>query len=288
MPDPIWTPSIFLDTNAIHNVTSYLIQARKLKLPPYQPEADIKNVREKLRKKLPKNMADLLVNGLCILVYLQSQSENFSAQIFTSRFAFSEMWYGRLDGQAHIRMSLEGVPYRQRQRQGDISELVMANLTQKDYELVEKELDSLLQGLKREFGITISFVEDIGSPDFREISLLSLEIQKRTFLDVIDCTLYACSLAVRATEFITSDGHLFKVINQIRKPGDIEDLNERILWENVQRDILAELKILHLDDGITVDDLVKPTRPNSLGDNISQLHRIKEMRGFFRRKKAIS
>jgi hypothetical protein len=288
MPDPIWTPSLFLDTNAIHNVTSYLIQARKLKLPPYHPEPDIESVKGKLRKKVPKNMADLLVQGLRILVHLQSQSENLGAQIFTSRLAFSEMWYGRLDGQAHIRMSLEGIPYRQRQRQGDFSELVMAYLTQKDYDLVEKELDSLLQGLKKEFGLTILFVEDNGSPDFREISLLALEIQKRTFLDVIDCTLYACSLAVRATEFITSDGHLFTVINQIKKPGDIQDLNERVLWENVQRDILAKLKILHLDDGIIVDDLVQPIRPKSLGENISQLHRIKGRSGLFRKVEATS
>lgn len=283
MPDPIWTPSLFLDTNAIHNATSYLIQAGKLKLPPYHPAADIEDiesVKGKLRKKVPNNMVEHLVNGLRILVHLQAQSENFGAQIFTSRLAFAEMWYGRLDGQAHIRMTLEGIPYRQRQRQGDFSELVMAYLTQNDYNLVEKELDSLLQGLEKEFGITILFVEDNGFPDFREISLLALEIQKRTFLDVIDCTLYACSLAVRATEFITSDAHLFKVINQIKKTGDIQDLNERVLWENAQRDILAKLRILHLDDGITVDDLVQPTRPRSLGDNISQLHRIKGKKRF--------
>lgn len=275
MPDPLWTPSLFLDTNSIHNLTSYLIKARKLKLPPYHPAADIESVKAKLRKKAPDSIVNHLVHGLLLLAHMQSQSENFSAQIFTSRLAFAEMWNGRLDGQAHIRMSLEGIPYRQRQRQGDFSDLVMAYLTQKDFNLVEKELDSLLQGLQKDFGITISFVEDNGASNFREISLLSLEIQKRTFLDIIDCTLYACSLAVRATEFITSDGHLFKVINQIKKPGDIQDLNERVLWENAQRDILAKLRILHLDEGINVDDLVQPVRPRSLKEDITQLHRIK-------------
>jgi len=259
-----------------------LIQARKLKLPPYSSGGDISAVKQKLRSKLPKSIADHLAHGLCTLVYLQTQSEDDSARIFTSRFALSEMWYGRLEGQAHIIMSREGIPYRQRQQQRDISELVMSNLTQKDYELVEKEMDSIFEILRNEFGISIIFVEDNGSPKFQDISLLELEIQKRTFLDVIDCMMYACSLAIRATTFITADGPLFKIINQIKTPSNIQEAIEKVLWENVQRDLVEKLKILHLDNKFTADDLVCPLRPTSLGDDISKLHRLKVRRSIFR------
>lgn len=272
MPGLPQSPSIFLDANSIHNVASYLIQADRLHLPPFQPRASLEVVRGELRNHLPHNLADNLINGLRTLSYLQNQVEQNDARIFTSRLAIAELWYGRLDGQAHIRMSLEGIPYRQRQRQSDISALVLARLTQTDYETVSNEFSNLIQVWYSSYGIEVNFVEDNGAPNPRDVSILALEIQKITFLDVIDCVLLSGSLSILANEFITSDNHLFYVINNLKRLANITDPDERVLWLSAQQAIVDALKRLHLSETITAEDICEPRRPNSLGDNISGLH----------------
>lgn len=272
MPVLHQSPSIFLDANAIHNIASYLIQADRLHLPPFQTRDSLEIVRGELRHHLPHNLADNLINGLRTLSYLQSQVEHGDARIYTSRLAIAELWYGRLDGQAHIRMSLEGIPYRQRQRQSDISALVLARLTQADFETVSNELSNLTQDWYSSFGIEVNFVEDNGAPNPRDVSILALEIQKITFLDVIDCVLLSGSLSILANEFITSDNHLFYVINNLKSLPNITDPDERVLWLSAQQAIVDALRRLHLSETITAQDICEPRRPNNLGDNISDLH----------------
>jgi len=255
-------------------MTSYLIQAQQKALMPYDSgNADLGVIRQALRAELPQGMADILANGLRLLAFLQYIVEQEQAQVFTSRLTLAEMWYGRLDGQAHIRMALAGIPYRQRQRQSDISVLVMSRLTQADYDTVEQELDSFLGNLGTQFGIDIFFIEDNDSTSIRDVTQLALQIQKRTFLDVIDCMLFASSLALLARDFKTGDGHLRTVINRVKNPNSIQDPDERSLWQAVQAVIVEGLQELHLDDSINHHDLVEAKSPGRLPkEHLEQLH----------------
>jgi len=267
-----FSPTIFLDSNALHNILSYLIQARQRDLFPYNKPADLETIRQNLRKDLPQSMANLLIAGLKLLAYLQYQSEQEQAQVFTSRFSIAEMWYGRLEGQAHYRMALSGIPFRHRQRQSDKSALAMSKLTQGDFLQVAKELDNITQSLSDEFGINVQLIEDNNDPNPRDVAQLALELQRRTFLDVIDCYLFAGALSVLATEFVTSDAHLQHVINKLKNPTNIQDQDEKQLWEIAQRDILIELQKLLLNSNLDNNDLVIARKSQSLTDYLGYLH----------------
>ena len=272
MPKPILSPTIFLDTNAIHNAISYLILADQYKLNPFGPVKEISKIKAELGKILPGEFYNHLIDGLYTLDYLQNQVEEKNARVYTSRLTIAEMWSGRLDGQAHIRMSLQGIPYRLRQRQNVINKLVMARLTQADYEKVNNELGGLSQNWYERFGFELTFVED--TTNARDILLLALEIQKLTFIDVIDCILMAGSLAILSSEFITSDAMLFEVMERIKHPKSLADKDQRALWEAAQMSILEQLRILHLDKSIGIGHLVEPRKPSKLKIDVSKLHLI--------------
>jgi hypothetical protein len=273
MPDGLLKPTIFLDTNSVHNITSYLILARRYNLHPFHPHEEIPVIRSTLEGKgLPNGLVDGLISGLRTLAYLQTQVENDDAQIYSSRFTIAELWNGRLDGQAHIRMAAEGVPFRQRQKSRELAELVRDRLTLDDYTLVSNELNSFQEDWKKYFGIEIMFAEDDTHPIFRDISLLALEIQKVTFLDVIDCYLYASSLALLATSFITCDAYLFKTMNFIKNPSQITDATKKLLWQEAQNAILEGMKNTSLNDTLTASDITLPKKASRLGDDISTLH----------------
>lgn len=268
-------PAIMLDTNALHNIASYLIQARRLDLHPYGEIAEGREIRNNLQTilHLPRQMADHLVNGLQALAYLQHEREHNDAIIYTSRLVLLELWNGLLDGRAHINMALAGIPYRRRQSKRNIAQLVRANLTADDFENVREELEG--QDLEARFGIPVRFVEDRDGVESRDIFQVALRIQQIAFIDVADSYIYAAALAVLADQLITTDGELRTLINRIRAPETEEEEGSRALWQTAQQELLVELNILHIPP-LPAEPFVEAVRPRDLPDHISELHLIEE------------
>jgi hypothetical protein len=169
-------------------------------------------------------------------------------------------------------MALEGMPYRHRQKQGTLSRLVLMRLTQPDFEEVSTELDELLTTWDTKLGIRVQLAEDVQKPN--DITALALALQKLAFFDVVDCFLVAASLAVLATEFLTTDGVLAEILEKIKDPSRLVPVHERQLWRVAQQGILAELRKLTLTESLDVADLVQPKRQSSLGADVSRLRLI--------------
>ncbi len=228
-------PTIFLDTNALHYMSSYLRWAQRKNLPPFQSGVTFEQVRNTLRQHMPKSIADLLLHGAKTLAFLQQQVNDQDAAIYTSRFAKAEVIYGVLEGQAHARLAREGLPYRMRQRMGVLSELVSMYLDSQDYQQVVGEWDDFLDRLKNNGHITVSYVED--EEDFSRIAEVAEFLQSRIFMDVVDSWMYACALVMQAEEIITFDGYFKRVINRLHNPQG--DPDWQLLQGNLQKMLAA-------------------------------------------------
>jgi len=222
-------PTIFLDTNALHYISSYLRWAERENLPPFQGGVTFEQVRDALRQRMPRSIADLLLHGAKTLAFLQQQVNDQEAAIYTSRFAKAEVIYGVLEGQAHARLAQEGLPYRMRQRAGVLSELVTMYLEAQDYRQVIREWDYFLNRLKNNGHIMVSYVED--EENFSRIAEVAEFLQSRVFMDVVDSWMYACALVMQAEEIITFDGYFKRVINRLHNPQGEPD------WQQLQSDL---------------------------------------------------
>lgn len=228
---PKFRPTIFLDTNALHYMSSYLQWAEKKSLPPFQDGITFEQAREALRKHMPKDIAAMLLQGAKTLAFLQQQAVQYEAVIYTSRFAKAEVIYGILEGRAYAHMARKGLPFRMRQRAR--SELVSMYLEPQDYQQVIEEWDNFLNLLDKE-DIIILYVED--REDFSRIAEMAEFLQSRFFMDVADSWMYACALVMQAERIITFDGYFRHVINMLHNPQDDRD------WQQLQKDLQEMLK----------------------------------------------
>jgi len=222
-------PAIFLDTNALHYMSSYLQWAKNENLPPFQGGVDFEQARNVLRKHMPEGIADMLLNGAKTLSFLQKQVDQHEAAIYTSRFAKAEVIFGVLEGQAHARMAREGLPYRMRQRTGVLSELVSMFLELQDYRQVIGEWDNFLNSLEDKGGITVLYVEN--EEDFSQIAELAEFLQSRIFMDVVDSWMYACALVIQPERIITFDRYFRRVISGLYNPQGSAD------WQQLQNEL---------------------------------------------------
>lgn len=232
-------PTVFLDTNALHYMSTYLLNARRHELPPYAGgPMDYDDVEAVLKEHLPKRIVECLMNGCKTLAYLESLSENESeaAEVYTSRLSKLEVLYGVLDGQAHAQMARAGgIPYRMRQRDSNLSELVSMYLETEDYETLAAELDNMFFELQCRTGIRISFAEqDKDIPTIIEFAEL---LQRHVFLDVVDCWMYGCAITVQADQILTYDRYFRKVVTCICDPKGRGGEN----WLRLQQAIRGEL-----------------------------------------------
>ena len=228
-------PTIFLDTNALHYMSSYLRWAGKENLPPFQGGVTIEQIGNTLRQHMPKSIADKLLDGAKTLAFLQQEVDQHEAAIYTSRFAKAEVIYGVLEGQAHARMAREGLPYRMRQRAGVLSELVSMYLGSQDYKQVIAEWDNLLSLLEDRGDIKVSYVEEKEGV-FSEIAEVAEFLQSRIFMDVVDSWMYAGALVMQAERIITFDRYFRRVINRLNNPQNETD------WQQLQNDLQEMLK----------------------------------------------
>ncbi len=235
-------PTIFLDTNALHYMSSYLRWAKQKNWPPCQGKVTLNEVQDTLIKNMPKNLAEWILQGAKTLSFLQQQVDEQEADIYTSRFAKAEVIYGVLEGQAHARMAREGFPYRMRQRVGVLSELVSMYLESQDYQQVVGEWDDFLDLLKDKGNIRVLYVED--KADFFRIAEVAEFLQSRIFMDVVDSWMYACALVMQAEGMITFDGYFRRVIGMLYNPQGKED------WQQLQNDLLKTLKEKLLEEPV--------------------------------------
>lgn len=226
---PAFRPTIFLDTNALHYMNSYLRWAEQKNWPPFQGGVTFEKVRDTLCQYMPRNLADSILQGAKTLAFLQQQVDEEKAVIYTSRFAKAEVICGVLEGQAHARMAREGLPYRMRQRAGVLSELVSMYLESRDYQQVMGEWDNFLSLLKDKGNILVLYVED--GEAFSRIAEVAEFLQSRIFMDVVDSWMYACALVMQAERIITFDGYLKRVVNMLHNPQDEMD------WRQLQDDL---------------------------------------------------
>lgn len=178
------------------------------------------------------------MNGCRTLAFLQQRAseEGNGAAIFTSRLSRAELLHGILDGQAHARLAREGLSYRMRQHIRTLSELVSMYLPREDYEKLIQELDELFTTLEHRGGIPIELAEDV--VDFSSIATFSEFLQSNVFLDVLDCWMYGCAIAVQADQIVTFDAYFRQVIDRIHNPQGEAD------WQQVHDRIREKLKRL--------------------------------------------
>jgi len=232
--EQITRPTLFLDTNALHYMFSYLRYAKELDLPPYRKRGQ-NEIRNTLRTKLPKGIVNHVMKGATTLAFIQKQTQDQDAAVYTSRFAKSEILYGSLEGLAHARLAREGTIYRMRQRLGTLSELVSMYLETSDSENVVREWDEMLSLLERKDKISIEFAEE--DINFRQIADIAEFLQSKVFIDVLDSWMYGCALVLQAEQIITFDNYFKKLINKLVTPSGDPD------WKNLKNDMLNLLRM---------------------------------------------
>ena len=231
---PDLRPTIFLDTNGLQYLNSYLRYAEKLQLPPFANPQQYSQLKKKLRDYFPRAVANMVIHGCQTLAFLQQEVVENDAAIYTSRLAKAEILHGVLDGQAHARLAREGLPYRMRQHIRILSKLVSMYLERGDYEKLVKEIDELLMTLEEKGRIKVEFAED-RVEDFFTIAAFSEFLQSQVFLDVLDCWMYGCAIALQADQIITFDDHFRYVINSIHNP------QKKQSWQQIRSSIECQI-----------------------------------------------
>ncbi|AEG16009.1 hypothetical protein Desku_2481 [Desulfofundulus kuznetsovii DSM 6115] len=230
-------PTIFLDTNALQYMSSYLRKAKEYKLPPFAETPMIYDeVENVLKQHLPQGIVNYLMNGCKTIAFLEKEvddADNDGLLVNTSRISKLEMLHGILDGRAHARMALVDIPYRMRIRLKDLSELISMYLDRDDYQQLYGELDDLFNNIRYKVGLPINFVEE--EDNILLIATFAEILQSTIFMDVFDCWNYSCAIVSQAEYIITFDRYFRRVINNIHNP-----INDD--WKQVQNVILRELE----------------------------------------------
>lgn len=212
-------PTIFLDTNALVYLWSYISKARELTLPPYNPgPMEFESISQTLKSNLPDSIAGYYIKGCQSLAYIQKRTErteegDINVQFFTSRLSKVEMLNGALDGKAHILMAQQGIPYRMRQRSSNLSDLISMRLQRPDIDEVVKNLNDIFVLLAMNNNVNIYFVED--NQQANSIPLLAEFLSSHFYLDVIDIWMYSCALTIQAEQIICFDDYFHRVINNL-------------------------------------------------------------------------
>jgi len=253
--EQITRPTLFLDTNALHYMFSYLRYAKILRLPPYENKS-WSEVKEILGSKFPEGIVNCILKGAKTLSLLQRQTQEQDAAIYASRFAKSEILCGSLEGLAHARLAREGTIYRMRQRLETLSELVSMYLEATDSENVVREWDEMLSLLEDKDRIIIEFAEN--DANFRQIADIAEFLQSKVFVDVLDSWMYGCAFAIQADQVITFDGYFRKIINKLANPSGDED------WENLKNEMFDRLQglfgVVNTEIGISFPYSPKPKK----------------------------
>jgi hypothetical protein len=210
-------PTVFLDTNALVFLWSYITKARELSLPPYTSDpVEYENISSRLKEILPDSITGFYMKGCQSLAYIQEriarkEDGEIGAHIYTSRLSKVELLNGALDGKAHILMAQQGIPYRMRQRSSNLSDLISMRLQQADVSEVVSNMNDVFTLLYEQDDVVIEFVEDKYQAD--NIARLAEFLSSHFYLDVIDIWMYSCALTIQADQVLCFDDYFSRVIN---------------------------------------------------------------------------
>jgi len=228
-------PGLFVDTNALHFIRTYLDIARKYHLVPYGPKSPWRKVDTQLKAQgLLGKQRENLSKGFAALALLQRKAQE-EDQIFVSRLSLAEIIHGLVEGQAHIKMAEAGMPYRMRQRASELSRLVRSWMSVTDYEQVRQGTEALLPELERLLGMGILRAGETRTT--REVLALLEVILGHVYLDVINGWLYAEALIEQTWAFLTFDGYFGETINLIYDQRGASDDEERVLWVHIRESL---------------------------------------------------
>lgn len=210
--------TVFLDTNALIYIWSYLIKAKELHLPPYSEDViDYAKISSIFNGTYPHSITGNYMKGCRCLSFLQKNCSRvegeISIQLYTSRLSRVEMLNGALDGKAHILMAQQGVPYRMRQRITDLSDLISMRLRHEDVDEVVNSINEVFELIESHDNIIVDFVENDHLTD--NIAKLAEFLSSRFYLDVIDIWMYACAITIQSDKILSFDGYFNSVINHI-------------------------------------------------------------------------
>jgi hypothetical protein len=253
-------PGVFVDTNALHYIRSYLDIAKQQHFLPYGDQILWPDINDQLRQiDLTKHQREHLQKGFNALEFLQQKAQEES-QIFVSLISLAEIVHGLVEGQAHFNMARAGMPYRMRQRSSDLSELISTWMRIADYEQVCASTEALLPELERLLQIDIWRTGE--SRSVRDVFFLTEIILSNVYFDVIDAWLYAEALIEQVQQLLTFDGYFRRTINRIYNPaGNVQDDEERAMWIRVQSSLkIATASILMVppeeENNITIPEAI--------------------------------
>jgi hypothetical protein len=228
-------PGLFVDTNALHYISTYLDIAKARHLVPYSPQSSWSQVDVQLKAQgLIENQRENLRRGFVAFALLQQKAQE-DDQIFVSRISLAEIVHGLVEGWAHIRMAEAGMPYRMRQRASELSGLVRSWMSATDYEQVRQSTEALLPELERLLGTGIPRAGE--NRTTREVLALLEVILGHVYLDVIDGWLYAEALIEQTSAFLTFDSYFRDTINLIYDQRGESDDERRVLWVHVRESL---------------------------------------------------
>lgn len=228
-------PGLFVDTNALHYIRTYLDVASRYSLVPYGSQRLWPEVDDLLKAHgLLENQRENLRKGFVALALLQQRAQE-EDQIFVSRLSLAEIVHGLVEGKAHIKMAEAGMPYRMRQRASELSRLVRSWMSATDYEQIRESTEALLPELEHLLGVGISRAGEDRTT--REVLALLGVILGHVYLDVIDGWLYAEALIEQTSFILTFDSYFRETINLIYDQRGVSGDEEQALWVHVRESL---------------------------------------------------
>lgn len=241
-------PAIFLDTNALHFLRTYLDLAKKHGFRPYGSIEEWSAISDQLKAaSLLLNQRDSIKNGFDTFCFLQKKAGE-DDRIIVSRLALAEITHGLVEGQAHFRMAEAGMPFRMRQSWSDLKRMLAAWMSSSGFEQVRMATEGLIPELENILNIQIWRAG--GDSSDREVLTLLESVLKWVYFDVIDAWLYAESLFEQVHLFLTFDRAFRDTINWIHNPGSAPHNDENDLWKQARSAIQsATASVLLLSTG---------------------------------------
>jgi hypothetical protein len=205
---------------------------------------------------VPQKRTEFLKDGWRAIEYARV-AQAAGSRLMTSALVPFELLRGRLEGKAQSVLVSIGMPFRMRQRLGDVESTFAELLTESDFADEDKLLSETMSQVERIIGgnIEASHPDDLGGV----FSLVEL-LQRRVFLDLVDCSVYADSVLQEADEIVTYDKHLRSVVNRIHNPGGEQEPRKQLYWAGI-RDMIVSFMSSLRDEApadVTIPKALKP------------------------------
>jgi len=251
-------PTVFVDTNTLHFMAHYLqvAEACSPTLPPYTCTLNDSTLEAFLTdskprgKEFPSGLVRSLRHGWRALAYLQSEVAR-GALVMASLLSDAELHRALLETRAQRQMLDAGMSVRMRQRTSDFERSVQMLLTLPDFRDAPKSLAHSRSMIEKAIGAEL---ESANPQDFLDTIGFFELLQRRVYLDFVDCAILADALYHEADTLVTADGWLRDVVNLINNPNP----KLHVRWHRLRRLLV---RTVALTRGIPSSKVVIPKAP---------------------------